>query len=52
MSDASPWATVAWSFLQQFGWGTLIGVAGGFAMALLLPRLVSRDAGGGGVFLD
>ena len=43
----APWATVAWSFLQQFGWGALVGVAGGWAMALLLPRLVSRDAGGG-----
>ncbi len=46
-SQGSPWATVAWSFLQQFGWGALVGVAGGLAMALLLPRLVSRDAGGG-----
>jgi cell volume regulation protein A len=46
-SQDSPWSTVAWSLLQQFGWGALVGVAGGFAMALLLPRLVSRDAGGG-----
>lgn len=35
------------TFLQQFGWGTLIGVAIGFAMAALLRRVASRDAGGG-----
>ena len=27
---ASAWSTMAMAFVQQFGWGTLIGVAGGF----------------------
>ncbi len=35
------------SFLQQFGWGTLFGVAGGFAIAELLLRLGPRHAEGG-----
>jgi cell volume regulation protein A len=34
-------------FARQFGWGALFGVAGGFAMAALLHRVASRDAGGG-----
>ncbi len=46
-TQASPWSTVVWSFLQQFGLGALVGVAGGYAMALLLPQVASRDAGGG-----
>lgn len=40
-------ATTARTFVQQFGWGTLIGVTSGFAMAALLRRVASRDAGGG-----
>jgi cell volume regulation protein A len=43
----SAWATMAWAFVQQFGWGTLVGVGGGFAMAALLQRVAARDAGGG-----
>ncbi|MBE2262981.1 MAG: potassium/proton antiporter [Burkholderiaceae bacterium] len=37
----------AMAFVQQFGWGALAGVLGGFAMAGLLNRVASRDAGGG-----
>ena len=44
---SSAWATMAWSFVQQFGWGMLVGVCGGFAMAALLNRVAARDAGGG-----
>jgi cell volume regulation protein A len=43
----SAWATMAWAFVQQFGWGALGGVLGGLAMAELLRRVASRDAGGG-----
>jgi cell volume regulation protein A len=35
------------AFVQQFGWGALLGVAGGFGVAALLPRIAARDAGGG-----
>ncbi len=45
--SASAWSTAALAFVQQFGWGTLVGVASGFAMAALLRRVASRDAGGG-----
>ena len=38
---------MAWAFVQQFGWGALVGVCGGFAMAALLKRVAARDAGGG-----
>jgi cell volume regulation protein A len=41
------WWLMAQSFVQQFGWGTAIGVVSGFAMAALLKRIASRDAGGG-----
>jgi potassium/hydrogen antiporter len=34
-------------FMQQFGWGTALGLAAGFAMAWLLPKLRTEDAGGG-----
>lgn len=41
-------AQVLGSLLRQFGWGTLIGLASGFGMALLLPHLPEqKDAGGG-----
>ena len=44
---SSAWSTMAIVFVQQFGWGALVGVVGGFAMAALLRRVASRDAGGG-----
>lgn len=50
MPDAasdSAWSTMALSFVQQFGWGTLAGVGGGFAFALLLGRVASRGAESG-----
>jgi cell volume regulation protein A len=40
-------SATALSFVQQFGWGTLVGVASGYAMAALLRRPAARDAGGG-----
>ncbi|MEO5697694.1 MAG: potassium/proton antiporter, partial [Burkholderiaceae bacterium] len=43
----SAWSTLALSFVQQFGWGTLAGVVGGFAFALLLGRLASHRAESG-----
>jgi cell volume regulation protein A len=43
----SVWTTMAWAFVQQFGWGALIGLLGGLAMAELLKRVAARDAGGG-----
>lgn len=48
--DAPPgsaWSTLALSFVQQFGWGTLAGVVGGFAFALLLSRVASLRAESG-----
>jgi cell volume regulation protein A len=39
------------AFIEQFGWGTLVGVVSGFAMAALLRRAASRDAEGGIVAL-
>jgi cell volume regulation protein A len=38
---------VATTFVQQFGWGALVGAVSGLAMAALLRRLAPRDAGGG-----
>lgn len=35
------------TFLQQFGWGALVGVGCGYAMAALLRAVGARDAGGG-----
>jgi cell volume regulation protein A len=50
VATASP-SQEAWqmakAFGLQFGWGAAIGVAGGFAGAALLNRIVKRDAGGG-----
>jgi cell volume regulation protein A len=46
-SGDSAWLTVVQSFAAQFGWGALIGIGSGFAMALLLNRVASRDTGGG-----
>ena len=47
VETSSTWSLVAITFVQQFGWGALAGVAGGFSMAALLRRLAPRDAGGG-----
>lgn len=39
---------VVYSLLQQFGWGTALGLGSGFAMAALLHRVAgSHDVGGG-----
>ena len=38
---------MAVTLVEQFGWGGLAGVVAGLAMALLLPRIAPRDAGGG-----
>ncbi|WP_157270887.1 potassium/proton antiporter [Azohydromonas aeria] len=49
-SDApasSAWATMALSFLEQFGWGAVLGLGSGFLGAALLRRVATRDAGGG-----
>jgi cell volume regulation protein A len=35
------------AFMQQFGWGALMGLAGGALMAAVLRRVAARDAGGG-----
>jgi potassium/hydrogen antiporter len=40
-------STMLLSFVQQFGWGALLGLASGFSMAALLHRVALRDAGGG-----
>jgi cell volume regulation protein A len=39
--------TLVLTFLQQFGWGTVLGLGAGFAGAALLSRVAARDAGGG-----
>jgi len=39
--------TTARTFVQQFGWGAVVGGSSGFAMATLLRQVASRDAGGG-----
>ncbi len=46
-SSESPGLTMALAFAQQFGWGALFGGIGGLAMAGLLRKVASRDAGGG-----
>jgi len=46
-TGTSAWSTLALGFVQQFGLGALFGVAAGRAMAALLRRVASRDAGGG-----
>ncbi len=35
------------AFVQQFGWGALVGLGSGWALAYLLPHVARRDAGGG-----
>jgi cell volume regulation protein A len=46
LGDSSTGALVVSTFVQQFGWGALVGGVGGFAMAALLRRVELRDAGG------
>ncbi|MEO8250268.1 MAG: potassium/proton antiporter [Burkholderiales bacterium] len=46
-SNESAWQAMALSFVRQFGWGALIGIAGGFALAALLRRVASKDAESG-----
>jgi potassium/hydrogen antiporter len=46
-SNPSPWLTMGVAFVQQFGWGALLGLVGGFLMAELLKLVAARDAGGG-----
>ncbi len=46
-SAESPGLTMALAFVQQFGWGALFGGVGGLAVATLLRKVASRDAGGG-----
>jgi len=45
------WAAMALAFVQQFGWGTLAGVVGGLAFALVLGRVAARNAESGIVAL-
>jgi potassium/hydrogen antiporter len=46
-SNPSLWAAMGMAFVQQFGWGVLLGIVSGFLMAELLKLVASRDAGGG-----
>jgi potassium/hydrogen antiporter len=46
-SGADAWSEMAISFVQQFGWGLVVGVVAGFGMAALLRWLAPRDATGG-----
>ncbi len=46
-SPDAAWSTMALSFVQQFGWGTLVGVVSGWGFALLLGRVASRNAESG-----
>lgn len=43
----SLWQTLAIGFAEQFGFGAVIGIASGFAMAFLLRRVAARDTSGG-----
>ncbi|NIM41792.1 MAG: potassium/proton antiporter [Hydrogenophaga sp.] len=40
---------IAWSLVQQFGWGALAGLASGWGLAELLKRLGRGADGGGGI---
>jgi cell volume regulation protein A len=46
-AEGGAWITIVRSFVEQFGMGALMGVGGGFAMALLLRQVAARDTGGG-----
>jgi potassium/hydrogen antiporter len=41
------WDGLAMSFVQQFGWGLVVGLVAGFGMGALLRWLAPRDASGG-----
>jgi potassium/hydrogen antiporter len=43
----SNWQLATITFVEQFGWGALVGVTGGWSMAALLRRVASLDTGGG-----
>ncbi len=45
-TGGNAWSTIARSFAEQFGWGALVGIGSGFAMALLLRHVAARDTGG------
>jgi len=45
--DVSVASTVAVTFVQQFGWGTLIGLGSGFLGSFLIRRVSRLDPGGG-----
>lgn len=48
IADGQPvGADIGMAFVRQFGWGALLGGAGGWLMAVLLRRVAARDAGGG-----
>jgi cell volume regulation protein A len=47
VSATSALSTMALAFAGQFGWGTVLGVVSGLAMAALLKRVADKDAGGG-----
>ena len=46
-SSESAWQTAALTFARQFGWGALIGVTGGLALAALVGRVASRKVESG-----
>lgn len=46
-TDSAAATTLVTAFLQQFGWGTLLGAGSGLAAAVLLNRVAARDTGGG-----
>lgn len=50
-ANSSVWSTLGLAFVQQFGWGTLLGLISGFSMAALLRHVAARDGGGGIVAL-
>jgi cell volume regulation protein A len=43
----APGLDMLMTFVEQFGWGAVMGLAGGVLMAALLRRIAARDAGGG-----
>jgi cell volume regulation protein A len=47
-SGAGNWRDASLSLLKQFGWGALVGVLSGFAMAALMNR-TPEDGGNGGI---
>ncbi len=49
--DGAAVSAMALAFTQQFGWGTLAGLVGGLAFALVLGRVAARNAESGIVAL-